>query len=654
MSVRTKILLGTFLAISSLPFEARAHWCDDLWTSSYNIVVRPETDTVTVGTTGSATLNVTVQNNMGYAVPNFVLTAKIGATSITATRQAGKLAGNTLYSGEKVKYALAVTKSGGGSVKIEDISFFVTFGNSSQTNCYPSQGGQPVMVKKVDGTLYPVPPPAGLSSIVAPGGGCTGELTQARQLQYAAQTDFIDVNAGLDKLMTLYCAGRGSWNSGSDAVIATACTGTATDCTKATRALSTGAGTKYDYPHLWASLELAVRKSSLGTRLAPLRLRLQCGAGDANVGFAGFAMMMLGYLGDDPGARTFLTGKVGTTDIGTIAKAALLLFGTAADKTTYEADVKAGLTKGGFVAAACAAALGIVELDDADVTSVLVPLAKWTEPDTSDNGLGMFAGHILALVAWDRRGWAAQAGDTGTVTFYEGGTPTGGSTGTGGNTGAGGSGGAGGARGGTTASGGSTTSGGGTARGGSTASGGTTAGGGGTAVGGSTATGGRTGTASGGSTGTSTGGSTVTPTGGSTVTPTGGSTVTPTGGSTATPTGGRTVTPTGGSPVTPTGGSTVTPAGGTTGTPVGGITSSSSSTNIGPSGGAGAVAGAGTGASTGAGGQAGNGGPPSSGTVKNGGSAGGCGYAPFGRATMPLGFLLAGVGLALSVRRRRR
>jgi hypothetical protein len=46
-----------------------------------------------------------------------------------------------------------------------------------------------------------------------------------------------------------------------------------------------------------------------------------------------------------PGRAPSLPERLGTTDLGTIAKAALLLFGTAADKTTYEADVKAGLTK---------------------------------------------------------------------------------------------------------------------------------------------------------------------------------------------------------------------------------------------------------------------------------------------------------------------
>ena len=639
MSMHTKILLGAFLTISLLPLQARAHWCDDMWTSSYNIVVRPDTDTVTLSS-GTGTMNISVQNNMGYLLPNFALTAKIGTTAVTATRQAGKISGTTLHPGEKAKYTLAVTGSAGSSVKIEDISFFVKFGNSGQAACYPSKGAQAVMVRKAaDGSLYPTGTPAGLSTAADPGsangGNCTGGVNQSRQLQYSAQADFIDVSAGLDKLMTYYCAGRGSWDTGSDANITPSpCpAGGAITCSKP--ATGTGAGTKFEYPRLWAAMELVARKSSLGaTRLANLRLALQCGAGDANTSFAGFAMMMLGYLGDDPGARTFLTGKVGTTDLGTIAKAALLLFGTAADKTTYETDVKGGLTKGGFVAASCAAALGIVEADDADVTQYLVPLAKWTEPDTSDNGQGLYGSHLLALVAWDRRIWAAKAGDTGVVSFYESGTTTstGGSPGTGGSTGSGGSTGTGGAPG----TGGITVTGGGTvpASGGSAG----TPTGGSIGTGGIIVTGGKTGTASGGSAGTPNGGSIGT--GGNSVT--GGRTVTASGGSAGTPTGGSIGT----------GGSTGTPSGGTTtGAGTGGNTGSGTggSTGNGTGGSASGGTVAGTGGSSGD--QSGSGGSPSSGTAGSG-SAGGCGYA--GRAPIPLGFLLASVGLVLALRRRRR
>jgi len=62
---------------------------------------------------------------------------------------------------------------------------------------YPGAGAQAVMVRKTDGTLVPAATSAGLSTVTSPSGGCTpGGGDQARQLQYAAQTDFINVDAG--------------------------------------------------------------------------------------------------------------------------------------------------------------------------------------------------------------------------------------------------------------------------------------------------------------------------------------------------------------------------------------------------------------------------------------------------------------------------
>ena len=198
MKTRTKILLGTVLATCLVPLAARAHWCGDLWASSYNIVVRPASDTVTVPSSGSANLDIFVQNNMGYPLQSFALTAQIGTTKITAARQTQKVA-NMLLPGEKAKYTLAVTKSGGGAVAIGDISFLVGFGGSGQSDLYGKSPCKAVMIRKADGSLVPAPPP--------PGVGTGGD--QARQLQYTAMTDFSDVNAGLDALDDFRADGLG-------------------------------------------------------------------------------------------------------------------------------------------------------------------------------------------------------------------------------------------------------------------------------------------------------------------------------------------------------------------------------------------------------------------------------------------------------------
>jgi hypothetical protein len=163
--------------------------------------------------------------------------------------------------------------------------------------------------------------------------------------------------------------------------------------------------------HLWAAGELAIRKSALGARLAVFRERLKCAVNDADMGFSGFPLFILGYLGDDAGAKSFLQTKASAGgELGSIAKAALYMMGDSAQK----ADVQAGLQSSSvFVKAACAAALGIADKDDASITSALIPLVKWANPnEASEDGKGMYAAHILEIVAFDRRGWVADQGAT--------------------------------------------------------------------------------------------------------------------------------------------------------------------------------------------------------------------------------------------------
>ena len=423
--VRTRNSLPALAAVLSLgSAPAQAHWCDDLWISSYNIVVRPESDTLAVPAAGRATLGISVQNNMGYPLPNFVLTARIGATTVTtliAARQSQTVA-NVLLPGEKASYLLAVARPGGGDIKAEDITFSVSFGNPGQDQgrCYPTKGANAVMLVKTDGTLYPTPPLPGLDKPQSPP-GCIFDLPQGLSLQYEAMADFEDVDKGLDSLLQLYCAGRGSWNIGAGGVRPSNCPDTArTTCPS--RRPAAGTGEKYAYARLWAAGELAARKSALGPRLPVLRARLQCGVNDGDLGFAGYALFMLGYLGEDAVARAFLRSLADAgDDLGLMAKAALYVMGNRADRTDYRAEVTVGVKTGNFFARmACAAALGVADQDDATIKSVLLPGLTWTRPDGPDDGKGMYAAHLLALVAWDRRGWAAHGADTGAISFYGG------------------------------------------------------------------------------------------------------------------------------------------------------------------------------------------------------------------------------------------
>ncbi len=490
-SRHSSLFLGAALFLALPTTSAWAHWCDDLWASSYNITVRPDSDT--------SPKEVYVQNNMGYQLINFKLTASTSSGSVGLTAPTLTVPG-ILLPGEKGTWKIA----SGSPAKVDDISFNVSFGNSGQSACYPTDGARAAMIVRKDGTLVPSPPPPGLATPANP--GCVWDNgRQGRSLQFSALADWEDLDSGLDKLLNLYCSGRGSWAS-ADGVSQTYCKDSSS--TTCPTSKPSGTGSKYDYMHLWAAGELAIRKESLGPRLAVFRERLKCGVNDGNTGFAGYAMFVLGYLGDDAGARSFLQTQAGSTgDLATIAKAALYLMGDASQKAAVQAGVQSSSV---FVKVACAAALGIVDNDDAPVSSALIPQVKWNEPDiASEDGKGMFAAHVLELVAFARRGWVAKGVGGGAVTFYgETGSPAGGSSGsTGGATGAGGGPGSGGASGsgGSTAAGGSTGTrdggadarpgtGGRGGRGGSTAAAGGAGGAGGVvAAGGASGSGGRSG-----------------------------------------------------------------------------------------------------------------------------------------------------------------
>jgi hypothetical protein len=243
------------------------------------------------------------------------------------------------------------------------------------------------------------------------------------------------VNTGLDHLLQYYCSGRASWGI-DDNVTKTYCKDTSS--TTCPTGKPSGVGRVSDYVHLWAAGELAIRKGALGARLPVFRERLKCAANDGDMGFAGYALFVLGYLGDDAGTKSFLQTKASAGgDLGTIAKAALYLTGDTAQK----ADVQAGMQASSvFVKVACAAALGIADKDDEPVTSALIPQVKWNNPaEASEDGKGMYAAHILEIAAFARRGWVPKGLGDGAVTFYgETSGATGGTPGSGGKTGAGG------------------------------------------------------------------------------------------------------------------------------------------------------------------------------------------------------------------------
>jgi MYXO-CTERM domain-containing protein len=444
----SKVVLGAALLLALASTDARAHWCDDLWSSGYDIVVRPDSDT--------SPKQLYVENRWGYQLTNFKLTATSSSGgAITLTPPTTLKVANTLLPGEKGIWKIA----SGSPAKIEDITFDVRFGDTSgatpkQWACYPVQGANPVMVVKNDGSLFPT----AISGIDSPKSntarGCSlGDVGLGTSLQDQTIADWEDENTGLDALMHIYCSGRGSWgtagpvgNYAGEGVSPSYCKDSSSYSCPTTKPTASP-GSRSDYMHLWAAGALAIRKSALGARLPVVRQRLKCGANDGDPGIAGYTLFALGYLGDDADAKSFLQTQASASgDIGTIAKAALYLMGDTTQKSAVQAGVQSSSV---WVKVACAGAVGIVDKDDASVNSAIIPEVKWIEPDTlggtTDDGKGMYAVHILEIVAFDRRGWVFKGNADGPVTFYgETGGGTGGTSGSGGMSGTGGSSGGGG------------------------------------------------------------------------------------------------------------------------------------------------------------------------------------------------------------------
>lgn len=440
---RSRVVLVVAFVLALPSTDAWAHWCDDLWSSAYDIVVRPDSDT--------SPKELYVQNRMGYQLTNFKLTATSSSGgSITLTPPTTLKVPNTLLPGEKGIWKITA----GNPAKIEDLTFAVRFGDTSgmftkQYACYPVLDASPVMVLKNDGSRFPTAikgiPKDGTDPKPNTPNGCTyGDVSLGRQLQVQTVADWEDLSVGLDNLLMLYCAGRGSWGSNDKAVKPTPYCKDASSTTCPTTKPMASPASRSDYMRLWGAGALAIRKGSLGARLPVFRDRLKCGVNDGDTGVAGYTLFVLGYLGDDAGAKSFVQTQVSAGgDIGTIAKAALYLMGDTTQKDAVQAGTKSSSV---FVKVACAGALGIVDRDDAAVTSVIIPEVKWIEPDnmggTTDGGKGMYSAHILEIVAFDRRGWVFQGNAEGPVTFYgetaaAGGSPggTGGASGKGGATG---------------------------------------------------------------------------------------------------------------------------------------------------------------------------------------------------------------------------
>ncbi|MBN1961995.1 MAG: hypothetical protein JW841_13700 [Deltaproteobacteria bacterium] len=453
------ILLAMFTSISI----AYAHWCDCLWASRYNVVVRPESDSVDLSN-GANKLVLYVQNNMGYPLIKFSLEAYSEVADISIARATPVLNADAqgyhyLLPGENLRHELTLTPKAGTSVAnlaVEEIKFYIFFdhprdgddingsGTNDQGHSYsydhyddePNTNNPPgtgVVIQKTNNTLAPT----------TLNFNTDRTNSQARHVNSSSKVDFGNDTqwpVAIDQLFDEYCAGRGSWSSEGGASCSTSgisCCGKngtdygADDSECDFDGVSNTSADNYDWQHLWAAGELAYRKDILTeNQILALRKRLQCGWYDAHLAFKTYAAFALAYIDDDGSAtdadtQSFFTAKASDSKESAaarkIAQAALYLI---TNGGFYASEVNAGLNDGeAYVEMMCAAVLSYVNgaAADPNVINELINRVYWG-PYGPDSNLttahGMLAAHLLNLLAWEQRGYQRLASYTGKVSFY--------------------------------------------------------------------------------------------------------------------------------------------------------------------------------------------------------------------------------------------
>ncbi len=435
------------MGLCALASPAAAHWCDCLWDSRYNIVIRPVLDSIDVPEVGSATLEVWLQNNMGYPLSNYALYAFANDFNIVRSVDSSSRTGSFVLPGERVRETLTITRDGvDETIAIDDISFYVRFGGGVQDSGYGSSN-----VTSPPSTVNPSSDTAARRQAGSVFHGVTpifesdSNTSQARHLRSAVRADFGDAGEranGITYLFNEYCVGRDSWASGDgrpvNAAVACPPVDGPPDTACASESARTGQTmTKYDWQHVWSAGELVYRWSILSdVQRAALRDRLYCGSRDEVVAVRVFNLFLLGFLGKQTGgdgpftadvsgaagasSRAFLTGLAGGSGaVANAAKAALLMMG----ETTRQTAVEGCLTSGdAFAEIVCAAALNIQGLDanDAYIIAEVSNRVSWTynEGDAASEWVGLYAAHVLNLAAWHYRTWQPAAADAGVVSFY--------------------------------------------------------------------------------------------------------------------------------------------------------------------------------------------------------------------------------------------
>ncbi len=266
---RTTLIRAGSAALALLtmlaPGAASAHWCNNIFSAPSRIVVKPEVTSVNMGSNG-AKLRVYVQNNLPYVL--FAVEMRGDAAGYTVTVSPSQ---QDIRPGQNVAFTFAISGSSGGKIGVDTLGFQLKF----RPKGYPSGW----LDKQSSCLLNQQPTKSALTQGVTSwwqNHQTCSNKNQATSLNAATLYD-LDPKAtlpassptlgrtGVQELVKLFgyrfCyTGSGSWRCGSQ------------DCPGSCAEGNPWANTN-QFPQncMRAGVELAARKTKLGSALAPAR-----------------------------------------------------------------------------------------------------------------------------------------------------------------------------------------------------------------------------------------------------------------------------------------------------------------------------------------------------------------------------------------------
>jgi MYXO-CTERM domain-containing protein len=371
---------------------ARAHWCSNIWTAASRLIVKPERDTVYVGSVPTQ-FRVYLQNSLPMRLFGIRMSGSATGYSVSVAPSAGL----TIYPGQNAGFTFSVSKTGApGSVSVSTLNLQVYFDRVGWvpgfTDCLTEGANQAKLANGVPWGVGYCHATVQSSSLNA---ALLGEKFPSYTLG-AGQPFFgrNGIQQAIHHFGYRFCYSMGGgWRCGSNN-----CPSPCSDLAQ-THWASTD---QFAQNCMRAGIEVAIRRASLGSQLAPARdAAVNALKGGGSAEHKCIAAVAGAYLWVGGSSSTFTTElKSGANSVpaGCIAAADRILGNTGALTCSSYSSY--------YEVAACAAAEGI-QGNDTQVKNVLMAFnGDGNQGGRPADGTGdypsLYWGYMLALVTAHR------------------------------------------------------------------------------------------------------------------------------------------------------------------------------------------------------------------------------------------------------------